>query len=177
MAKAKDGGTDGIQVFHWEQGNEAAQAAALKAVEDFIAQGGKAIATMRPRGRLPEAPATEPGPTLKQRAGLAVLTAFITRHGGYSDVEMDSHLRLVWKYAELFVALEDAPPPKPDIEATRPRGRPVHPADEWGLRLQDGTIKRGIATREGADDLALVHAGSEVVQLGGPEVNAAVTAT
>ena len=113
----------------------------------------------------------------RRQAALAILGAYVGRHGGFTPAEREAHMRLVWEYADAFVSLEHAPPPRLDpvpSPADRPhrRTRPVAPNDEWGVR--DGDVqKRGFVSREEAEWYAAARPGAEVVQIDGPEIAAA----
>ncbi len=120
---------------------------------------------------------TRPDDAFRRQAALALACAYLTRHGGFGDGEVvESNLRRVWEYATLFVELEHAPPLPPAKVETPPRppARPTRratPTDEWAVR--DGTTyRRGFTTFEEAEFYATGRAGAEIVQVGGPEVQA-----
>ncbi len=125
----------------------------------------------------PAAPPPAPADTAFRRAaGLAILGAYVQRHGGFTPHEMDAHMRNVWRYADVFVSLEHAPPlPLPEdydvlaAMSARPANgaRAVHPADEWAV-YDGGRRIGGFATRGDADFYAAARPGARVVQVGGP---------
>ena len=123
--------------------------------------------------------ATAPPDEFRRQAALAILSAYVQRHGGFTEVEMDAHMRLVWRYADVFVALEHAPaPPAEPVtqEATRPaRTRPAHPSDEWAV-VDNGKKRRGFATFEEAEFYASGRPGARIVQVAGPEIQQLVAA-
>ena len=136
-------------------------------------------------------PAKEPAPAPAQKvdefrraAALAVLSAYVTRHGGFAELEMDVLMRQVWRYADVFVSLEHAaplPPPAPEVEHPgKPpgpgRNRPAHPTDEWAV-VDNGKRKRGFITHEEAEWYAAERPGATIVQVAGPEIDARVMAT
>lgn len=113
----------------------------------------------------------------RRRAALAILGAYVQRHGGFTPEEREAHMRLVWEYADTFVALENAPPLPPPAppQAAVPRKRAAAPSDEWGVR--DGErLRRGFVTRDEAEAYAAGRDGAEVVQLSGPGVVGVLTA-
>jgi hypothetical protein len=148
----------------------------------------------RPRGRPrsspppPEAPAdcgempgeeSSPNLAFRRQAALAILGAFVSRHGGFNPADMQSHMRRVWEYADAFVRLEHAPPlpPPEDFDVLAHMTRPAvpgprsSPADEWAV--YDGNRRvTGFVSREEADFYAAARPGAKVVQIGGPGASA-----
>jgi len=131
----------------------------------------------------PAAPASaigtrsEDGLSLREKAALAILSAYVTRQGGFNANDMDIIMRTVWKYADRFVAMKDMPPlPEPkEFQATLPEPPPrqqrvpraARPDDEWGVRMPDGTQKRGFVTEIEAEEFCDAHPGAEPFQITG----------
>ncbi len=109
----------------------------------------------------------------RRQAGLAILQAFVQRHGGFAEVEREMILRQVWTYATDFVALEDAAPlplpVPPEPEAPQPRRRAVSPSDEWAV-IDGDVMKRGFVTPEAAEWYATARPGAKIKQISGPGV-------
>ncbi len=109
----------------------------------------------------------------RRAVALAMLPAYINRHGGFGGVaeEQEMILRQVWGYADAFIALENAaplPPPQTIAEFSAPLGRRAHPSDEWGVTAPDGRRKKGFITERDAQDFADKTPGAVVKQISGP---------
>jgi hypothetical protein len=106
----------------------------------------------------------------RREAAMRILEAFVARHGGFQPESMEVHMRQVWTYADVFVSLEDAPPPAPvpvpEFPSVQKR-RAAHPADEWGVR-ENGRLRRGFVSEEEALLYAASRPGAEVQQVAGP---------
>lgn len=106
----------------------------------------------------------------------SAFTAYVSRHGGFNDRQaMEDYSRMCWEYADVFLAMEHAGPrrPEPAAAPTRERrpARRAHPSDEWAVH--DGTFsKRGFTSYEEAEFYASARPGAQIVQVGGPEVDA-----
>lgn len=107
----------------------------------------------------------------RRAAALHILGAYVSRHGGFQPEAMDAMMRVVWQYADTFVALEDAPP-LPPVEAPPPPARPArrraHPSDEWQVRDGD-RVKKGFVSYEEAEWYATNRPGAVIEQVSGPE--------
>lgn len=108
----------------------------------------------------------------RREAAMRILEAYVAKHGGFEPAAMEAHVRQVWAYADIFVAMEDAPPLPVFAESQKAvtrRLRPVHPSDEFAVIDADGKRKRGFITAESAEEYASGKPGSKVVQVSGPE--------
>ena len=111
----------------------------------------------------------------RREAALQILSAYVMRHGGFSQADMTANMQRVWEYAGCFVDLEDAkplPPPKEfdvaDLLVRPAPARPAaHPTDEWAVWDGDRKIT-GFVNRDEADMYMVAHPGSKVVQIAGP---------
>jgi hypothetical protein len=147
--------------------------------------------TTAPRGRKTlGAPPARPRPGLtelgtsgalsfRQQAALAILTAYVQRHGGLgSPVESAGNARQIWRFADLFVAAENAAEPVEAQQEAPALLRPAAPDDEWGVRdTGGGKQKRGFVSRAEAEAYAAAHPGSKVVQISGPGAGHVAPAT
>jgi hypothetical protein len=110
----------------------------------------------------------------RRKAALAILGAYVSRHGGFEPAAMETHMRRVWEYADYFVLLENAGPVPaeavPELGFQElPKGRPAHPSDEWAV-IDGQTRKTGFVTKEDADFYASARPGARVRQVAGPGV-------
>ncbi len=128
---------------------------------------GKRTRKLRVEANSPLHRFVTPEDEFRRTAALAILSAMVTRHGGFSELEQESIMRLVWQYADVFVAMEHARLPEPE-PASVPvkRGRPAQPDDEWAVTDGD-QIKRGFVTEEEAQWYASARPGAVVEQVSG----------
>lgn len=112
----------------------------------------------------------------RRQAALAILPAYVSRHGGFQPEARDGILAAIWEMADAFVDMEGAAPPGPPAPAPEARqpARRAHPGDEWGVRDGDD-LRREFVSRGEAEEYAACRPGALVVQLAGPEVESAVT--
>ncbi len=108
----------------------------------------------------------------RRQAAVAILGAFVQRHGGFEPAAMSVHMQRVWEYADHFVKLENAGPVKqqeviPLGEQELPKGRPAHPSDEWAV-IDGEKRKGGFVTREEAEFYASARPGARVKMISGP---------
>ncbi len=104
----------------------------------------------------------------RRQAALAILSAYVQRHGGLgSELECRENARMVWRFTDVFLSMEDAGEPTPEVAAPAPpKKRPVGPDDEWGVRDGD-RMRRGFVTEEEAEAYAAGKPGAKVVQVSG----------
>lgn len=112
----------------------------------------------------------------RREAALAILGAYVHRHGGFSVNEQVILMKKVWEYADLFVDMEDSPPMETILDQMRameqqnampePRRRKAAPNDEYGVRDGD-TVRRGFVSYEEAEFYASARPGAKIFQVSG----------
>src|SRR5581483_2549857 len=58
----------------------------------------------------------------RRQAALAILSAYVQRHGGLgSELECRENARIVWRFTDVFLSMEDAGEPTPKLPPPRRR--------------------------------------------------------
>jgi hypothetical protein len=105
----------------------------------------------------------------RRQVALAVLTAYLTRHGGFGNKDAEeATARQIWRFADIFIAAEHAKEPEPEAKQPAALRRPVRPDDEWAVVEADGTMRRrSFGSPEEAEAYAAGRPGARVKQMTG----------
>jgi len=112
----------------------------------------------------------------RRQAGLQILGAYVARHGGFNPAERDVLMRMVWEYADLFVAMEHAAPLAPEPVQTPEERHALRartgPTDEWAV-IDGEKRTRGFVIPEEAEYYASARPGARVIKISGEGVPSA----